>query len=373
MKSLSKIRTWIGLVILLSLFLVFSYFSYSPKPQVFPAYVTNSPSPTGVKAFYTYVKKDNAGKIWSHSPDLLKATADHQLLVMAEPAFIPEKEEMNAYINFMKAGNTILLLQNDPQGMFDVKTVSVDTQETMKVYTQGHTSYRAQIDSGIRLQTKKEEEVLIYDEAGPIAVKQSYGNGHLIVAITPGWMTNEDLLKKDHLRLLLYLINEGFTDKILFDEYIHGGENASTFLNVYPMWFLLLVLQGGLLMILWLWWKGKRFGPIFVPREEAVRFSDEGIQAVAAWFLRGKRYRDSIIIQADYVKLLLKERWQIPYNREWKDLSSYFERKWTKVPANEIRPFLIGLVNILEKEKITKQEYLLWSKKLEQLRREVEE
>lgn len=373
MKPLSKIRTWLGLAILLSLFLVFSYFSYSPKPQYYPEYVTDSPSPTGVKAFYTYEKRENAGEIWSQSPELLSAGIDHDLLVMVEPTFIPEKEEMNAYINFMKAGNTIMLLQNDPQGMFDVKTRSVDPNENIKVFTQDQTSYRAQIDSAIRLQTKKEDEILLYDQAGPIAVKQAYGNGHLIVAIAPEWITNGNLLKKDHLPLLLYLLNAEKSDTILFDEYIHGGENASTFWHVYPMSFLLLVIQGVLLMVLWLWFKGKRFGPIFVPREESVRFSDEGVQALAAWYLRGKRYHDSIVIQADYVKLLLQERWQIPYNREWKDLSSYFERKWIQLPTSEIGPFLAGLVNILEKEKITKQEYLLWSKKLEQLRKEVEE
>jgi len=128
-----------------------------------------------------------------------------------------------------------------------------------------------------------------------------------------------------------------------------------------------------LLLLLWLWMKGKRFGPIFVPREESVRFSDEGLKALAAWYLRGKRYHDSIIIQSDYVKLLLQERWQIPYHREWQDLSSYMEKKWTRMSANEINSFLTGLVHILEKETITKQEFLLWSKRLEQLRKEVEE
>ncbi|MFL6557014.1 MAG: DUF4350 domain-containing protein, partial [Bacillus sp. (in: firmicutes)] len=305
MNPLLKVRAWIWLSILLILFLVFSYFSYSPKPQYYPDYLTDSTSPTGIKAFYTYLNKEHTGEIWSHSPELLPAGSDNQLLVMVEPSFIPEKEEMKAYINFMKAGNTILLLQNNPQGMFDMKTGSVDSKENMEVFTQDHASYRAQVDSSIRLQTKKEDEVLLSDQAGPLAVKQSYGHGHLIVAIAPEWMTNGNLLKKDHLPLLLYLLNAGNMDTILFDEYIHGGENASSFLTVYPMWFLLLVFQGILVLILWLWYKGKRFGPMFTPREETVRFSDEGVQALAAWYLRGKRYQDSLVIQADYVKLLL--------------------------------------------------------------------
>ena len=373
MKSLSNMRTWMGLVILLGLFLLFSYLSSTPKPKYYPDYVTESPAPSGVKAFYTYVKKENAGKVWRHSPDLLSATSDHQLLIMAEPAISFETEEMKAYINYMKAGNTILLLQTNPQGMFDIKTSGTNSSESQKVFTQDRTSYRAQINSTIRLQTKKGDQVLLSDQTGPISIKRSFGKGQLIVGITPEWMTNGNLLKRDHLPLLLYLLNEAKSNTILFDEYIHSGENAPTIWNVYPMWFLVLVIQIILLMILWLWMKGKRFGPIFVPREESIRFSDEGLKALAAWYLRGKRYHESIIIQADYVKLLLQERWQIPYHREWQDLSGYMEKKWTRMSANEINSFLTGLVHILEKETITKQEYLLWSKKLEQLRREVEE
>ncbi|MFL6556147.1 MAG: DUF4350 domain-containing protein, partial [Bacillus sp. (in: firmicutes)] len=312
-------------------------------------------------------------KLWRHSPDLLSATSDHQLLVMVEPSFSLEKEEMKAYINYMKAGNTILLLQNNPQGMFDIKTSLTEDKGTLKVFRQDGKSYRALINSNIRLQSSKEDKILLYDQAGPIAVKQSFGKGNLIVAIAPEWMANGSLLKKDHLPLLMYLLNEEKTDSILFDEYIHGGENAPTFWNVYSKWFLLFVFQAILLMVLWLWMKGKRFGPIFVPREESVRFSDEGVKALAAWYLRSKRYHDSILIQADYVKLLLQERWQIPYNRDWKDLSSYLEKKWTRLPVSEIHSFLSGLTKIVEKEKITKQEYLAWSKKLEQLRKEVEE
>lgn len=375
MKPLAKVRAWVGFTIVLSLFLGFSYFSYSPNPQYYPNYVADSPSPTGVKAFYTYVKQEKEGKIWRHSPDLLAKT-DNKLLIMVEPSFTPEKEVMTAYLNFMKAGNTILLLQNNPKGMFDLKIGLAEelasSREKKKVFTQEQSLYDAQINSGIRLQTKKEEEVLLYDNAGTIAAKQTFGKGHLIVGITPEWMSNSNLLNKDHLPLLLYLLNDNPTETILFDEYIHGGENASSFWNVYPMWFLLLVLQGIILMILWLWWKGKRFGPIIALREETVRFSDEVIQALAAWYLRGKRYHDSLVIQADFVKLLLQEKWQIPYNREWKDLLSYLERKWTLLPANEISSFLTELERILEKEKISRQEYLLWSKKLDQLRKEVE-
>lgn len=158
----------------------------------------------------------------------------------------------------------------------------------------------------------------------------------------------------------------------MFDEYLHGSQSGTGKLMVYPKWFLLMIFQGSLIVILWLWYKGKRFGPIFFPREETVRFSDEGIQALSAWYLRGSRYHDSIVIQADYVRSILQDRWGIPQNREWLDLSEWFARKLKRIPESEMRPFLTNLDQILHKEKLTKQEFLLWSRNLDRLRKEVE-
>ncbi|MED4226903.1 DUF4350 domain-containing protein [Neobacillus cucumis] len=373
MKTHSKIRGWVWFMVLLLLFIVVSYFSYTPKPNPYPNYITTSPSPTGLKALYTYLNKDKDVKSWNHSPDLLPKEDEHLILVMAGPAFIPEKELMNDYIHFIQSGNTILLLKTNPKGMFnvDVDYIQNDRQGTT-VKDQNHHTFKADVDSDVRIRTKKNDEILLSDPYGPIAIKRPYGKGSLIVAITPEWFTNGKLLKKDHLPLSFQLLNQGKPDSLLFDEYTHGGENESTILTVYPMWFLVLIFQGILLFLLWLWYQGKRFGPLMQPREDWIRFSDEGIQAIAAWYIRGRRYQDSLAIQADYVKVLLQERWQIPYSKEWQDLAPYVERKWMRLTGSEIKAFLNGLTGVLSKEKINKQEYLLWSRKLDELRNEVE-
>ncbi|PLS09535.1 DUF4350 domain-containing protein [Neobacillus cucumis] len=377
MKTHSKKQGLLWFIALLLLFIAVSYFAYQPKPEIYPSYVTVSPSPTGVKALYTYLKKEKEVKSWIHSPDLLPKEKHNQLLVMVGPAFTPEKKWMQQYINFMEAGNTILLMQTNPKGMFNIETDyiqrgSSQSDKWTKVKDENGKTYRAEVDSDIRIRTVKNDDILLSDQSGAIAAKRAYGKGQLIMAITPQWMTNEKLLKKDHLPLSFLLLKQGKADSILFDEYIHGGENESSILTVYPKWFLVLILQGILLVVLWLWYKGKRFGPLLSPREEWVRYSDEKIQAIAAWYLRGRRYQDSLRVQADYVKLLLQEQWQIPYSKDWQDLSPYFERKWLKMPANEIQTFLGGIAAILNQDKINQQEYLLWSRKLEELRNEVE-
>ncbi|MEH7415370.1 DUF4350 domain-containing protein [Neobacillus drentensis] len=373
----SKIRGWFWFAILLLLFIGVSYFSFTPKPKVYPNYVSTSPAPTGTKALFTYLKKEKGVKSWNHSPNLLPNWDKNQMLVMVGPAFTPEKELMQAYADYMNAGNTILLLQTNPKGMFDLEADFIEkdhaeSENWTRVKDQNHKSYKAEVNSDVRIRTVKGDELLLSDPYGPIAIKRTYGKGHLIAAITPEWLTNDKLLKKDHLPLSFQLLNQDNPDTLLFDEYTHVGENESSILTVYPMWFLVLIFQGIFLIMLWLWYKGKRFGPLLSPREEWVRFSDEGIQAIAAWYLKGRRYQDSLQIQADYVKVLLQEHWHVPYSKEWQDLTPYIERKWIKIPSHEMKTFLNGLAAILNKEKINKQEYLLWSRKLEELRNEVE-
>ncbi len=352
----------------------------SQKPNAYPDYVSHSPAPSGLKGIYTYLEKEKTSvKAWTYEPELLPNSDEHQLLIMVEPHFIPEKEEMEAYKSFIEAGNTILLFKENPKGMFGLKSVFIEQdpmvdEESSTIYDKAEREFKANIISNIRLSPNGEDEILLYDNNGPIAIKQTIGMGELIVSNTPQWMTNGALLNDDHIPLVLALIKASVTtDTILFDEYSHGGQNASTIFTLYPKWFLLLMLQGGLFSFLWLWSKGKRFGPILVPREETVRFSDEGIKALAAWYQRGRRYHDSLVIQADYIKVQLHDRWGIPYNYAWKDLVSPLERKWSGMSNKEIRPFLNDLTNILTKEKVSKQEYLLWSKKLDRLRKEVEE
>ena len=96
-------------------------------------------------------------------------------------------------------------------------------------------------------------------------------------------------------------------------------------------------------------------------------------KALAAWYIRGHRYHDSLVIQADYVMTLLHEHWRISSHNEWKDLTIQFERKWPHISKEEIHTLLNGLTKMLQKSKVSKQEYLLWSKKLEMIRKEVEE
>ncbi|WP_138416767.1 DUF4350 domain-containing protein [Aquibacillus sediminis] len=371
---MNKYRAWMWLASFLIVFLVVSLLVSSPQPKEYPDYASDSPSPTGVKGLYTYL--DDVSR-WSSSPELLATLGNNQLLVMVEPYFIPETPEMKAYMDFIETGNTILLLHSNPKGMFDIDTSYIMEQaiEPTVVFNKVGEKYDAEVDSFVRLKTKDRDESLLYDDRGTIALKRSYGEGALIVANTPKWVTNEELLNQDHLSLVQLLLQLGTNtgENILFDEYIHGAKNTSNLTTLYPRWLLVLGLQCILLTFIWLWYRGKRFGPIFIAREETVRFNDERLKALAAWYQRGKRYHDSLVIQADYLKMLLQGRFGTPQHMHWQEIADYIQHHQPTIVNKETKEVLNGLGSLLERKEVSKQEYLLWSKRIDRLQRKVEQ
>lgn len=369
-KRMANNKLWYWGVAVLLLLLASTYFLDKKQPKQYREYVSESPSPTGLKALYTYLEDEkNNVQRWRHSPERLNADSTNQTLIMAGPAFIPDGTEMDAYVNFMEAGNTIILWAWEPQGMFGLSTERVDGVGNSKVLDRNNNEYDAIMTYDERLIPALGDKVLLHDEFGPIALKRPVGDGQLIVSLFPNWLKNAQMLEEDHVPLVISLLNETGGDTFLFDEYIHHDKRSGAVLTLYPQWFLLIMLQLGIMVILWLWYRGKRFGPVIIPREETVRFSDESIRAIAAWYMRGRRYQDSLAIQIDYLKQMLKER-GLSFQNGWTDFTFYFlQRGWKKEEADV---FLKGLEDVLRKETISKQEYLLWSKKIDRVRKEVE-
>lgn len=362
---------------LIGLFIVAGMFLSPDKLKEYPAYVSDSPSPSGVKALYTYLENEgDSVRRWTLSPDRLPKKGSGQLLVIIEPFSMPGQKDLNEYKDFMKQGNTVLLLKENPKGMFDVKTSRVEAEGSPAVLhdRDGHT-YETAILPDFRLETGEGDTVLLKDIEGAIAYSSPIGKGQLIVSTAPQWVTNENLLEKDHLPLVLLLLEKGGVEKgiILIDEYLHGGESRETFVSLYPQWLLLLLLQLAIAALLGLWMRGKRFGGILVPREEMVRFSDERIQALSAWYVKGKQYKASLEIQSDYVRVLFQERWGIPTGKDWTELKEPLGRRMNGVSEKELRSFLSGIKSVLGKERINKQEYIWWSKKIDRFRKEVED
>lgn len=376
-KRLAKNQLWIW-VILILLFIGVSLFGSNNQPKEYPPYVSHSPSPTGTKALYTYLNEaDFSVKRWKHEPHLLVNEGDHQLLLMIEPMSVPSSKQLYEYEQFMKRGNSILLFSNRPEGLFNIKTTfptDIFSEAEDEEMTYNDRDYEVNIHPFEQLVLNDDDEALLYDDLGNYAMKRDYGDGSLIVVHDANMLLNGRILEEDHAELVIAFIEDYSyeTKSILFDEFVHDSQFATSFINSYPFWFLVIIFQGMIVTLVWLFYKGKRFGPIFTPREDSVRFSDEGITALASWYMRAKRYQDSLHIQADYVKHLLQEHWRIPYKSSWKDIKPLLERRWQSPPM-DIDQFVDELEIVLAEQSINKGQYIQWSKTLDELRKEVEE
>lgn len=369
-------KTWAWLAAGLLLFMGFGYFVSTDQPDDYPSYLSESPAPTGTKAIYTYLENNHDQvKRWKNQPQLLTGRDEDQLLLMIQPFLMLDDLQVDEYVAYMEAGNTIMLLSDNPKEWFDVsvKTATSDTEEISKVWDMDNKEWEALIDSQVRLAKETRDEVMLEDEQGIIAMKRSVGDGELIVVNSPDWLTNESIIQNNHLELYLSLFETDHTySTILFDEYIHGLDKGSSPATLFPKWLVVFTLQLALLTLLWLWYRGKRFGPVRVPREETVRLGHEKTSALAAWYLRGKRYQDSLAIRADDLKIRLQEKWAIPYRKNWKESGELILQKDNRYSEKGIRSFVEGLTYVLNKESVNKQEYLAWSKKVDKLKREVD-
>ncbi|MGY3715094.1 DUF4350 domain-containing protein [Sutcliffiella cohnii] len=371
----SQKKTWFILSLFLVLLLIAAYISFTPEEKQHVPFMSDSPSPTGVKAFYTYLGGEyKSVQRWNYSPDLLPDSSNNVLFLIGVGS-LGNSDELMYYEQFLQNGNTIILLKDNPANLFSLQVKSSDTSSnivnTLSDYKER--TYSAEITSPYRLVLNEErDELLLQDEYGVVALKRQYGNGSLIVVNSSSWVTNRTILQQDHIPILVTLLKElEEPNAIYFNDYVHYPNTS--YWEVYPTWFILLLLHSIIIVFLWLLHKGKRFGTIITPREEMVRFSDESIRALSAWYIRGNKYVESLQYQASYVRAIMQEKWGIATYKEWEDVQQRIEEKCSKISNKELASLLNQLPKVLQSKSLTKKEYLTWSKKIDQLRKEVEE
>lgn len=378
-----RLWTWVFSLILLALLIWLSYAAAAAQPKPYPPYVSESPSPTGTKAWFAYLQKQGVKvQAWRFSPATRVGSQDKSLLVQIEPDVSLQESELAAYRRFMQEGGTLMLWSEQASGMYGLDTEALDTWPDQPVTVtnerddkkMGGAALQADVRTSNRWLAQSGDEVLLRDQEGIIALQRQVGKGRLIAAVTPSWLQNERILEQNHLELVRHLFNVAGSAQggIWIDEYIHGYEQNETPLSVYPQWFLVLLLQASLLLIGWLWYKGKRFGPVFTLREESVRYSDEHLGALAAWYLRGRKYHEALAIHAKYVRQRLQDSWGVPLGVSWKELPQRISQKWPGTMPEEMQKLCAQLEHVLAKPRLSKPEYLLWASRLDRLQKEVE-
>lgn len=373
-------RIWIGCFLGICLFVGLGMLLMPQNPTVYSEYVTESPSPSGVKAFYTLLEKNfTPVESWGKPAQALLLLASRQLMIMVEPSTPLSSNEIEQWIKWLEAGNQLWLLDRNPKGLFHLQT-SLISQEIGQVSLPITTvlgseewegTYHTTLKTDARLVAEPKDHVLLKDERGVIALSRAYGQGELMVLLAPEWLTNGMILQQENLRLVLPFILRADPEVIWFNDYVHRNKNLPTVLGVYPQWFLVLLTQGLICCLLWLWYKGKRFGSVQIPREWVVRFGDERIRAIASWYEKGKFYQESLSIQDEFFRHAVQERWGIPSSLESHE---FIETALQRMPPDQQKQRLQTWreLNEAKTNKLSLQVYLKWSKFYDDMQKEVE-
>lgn len=377
-------RIWLGVSLGICLFIALGIFLMPQNPTQYPEYVTESPSPSGVKAFYTLLEKNSAQvEQWKKPTQSLSFMASRQLMIMVAPSNPLNSREIEQWKKWLAAGNQLWLLDRNPKGLFNLQTSLVspenipatnqalNPQTTVQGFEDWEGTYQALLHTDARLIAESNDHVLLQDEHGILALSRAYGQGELMVLLAPEWLTNGLILEESHLELVLPFILRADPQVIWFNDFAHRNKNLPTVLGVYPVWFIVLLTQVLIGFLLWLWYKGKRFGSVLTPRESVVRFGDERIKAVASWYERGKFYQESLAIQDEFLRHTVQERWGISSTLQEPE---FIDATLQRLPRDQQAQWLQTWQDLKDTytNKMSLQTYLKCSKLLNDMQKEVE-
>lgn len=363
-----------------------------PQPTNYPDFWVRSPSPTGTKAFYSLLDKHYAAGIWQNPIQMLSPEGRRELMIIIEPSREISVAESERWQSWIEKGNTLWLWAENPEAVLPLAASptaeaeteagagaedgwdgqnSVNENDSLTGFGVLAGVYDLKTANEHRLQPAAEDQILLADAQGAVAYARTYGDGELVVGLAPEWLQNGQIGKSDQLRVLLLLLERNAPQVVWFDEYYHGFTSDTAFWQVFPMWLLMLGAGGCLWLGLELWRRGMRFGAAEKPRQTQVRFGDERIQALAAWFERKKFYSESLRIQIEFLQQLLSEKWGVSGVADADRLQAILQRR---LPAQEVDAWLAAYRTISANDwpqPLPPRDYVLWSRRLSKMQREV--
>lgn len=321
-KGLNKL--YVGLALSIVAFLCLGYWLVKPKLPDQAPYLSFSADVDGTKAWKELLStKQPAVKEWRLDWKHLPAGAS-ALLVAIQPSGVT-KADREHLLQWVQAGHDAVLFDRNPVGWASWGTIEVSKDsadgtkeedpaledEVIRVsqdYLLPAGAVTGIVDTPFRLKPDGKGEVLLEDEHGVLAARIPEGSGSITVVLTPNWLQNGTIDQASHFELIWPLFAKSW-DAVWIDETHHGLGTKPGLLAVYPAWLVFASVQLGLALALWLWLRGKRFGPVHTPRAWTVRRGDEGVHAVAAWYERLGARREALAHQQLFLRQLLYLRW----------------------------------------------------------------
>lgn len=347
MKRLNKWQ--IGLAISLLLFSVFGYFLLKPTAPAFRPFLSFSPAIDGTKGLTMYLKeKHQSVKEWRQSWRFLPQKED-QLLLLIEPYSL-EGMEVETIKEWVALGNDLIVFHSSPvlweEAQFETEEqqkwssiIEGEKLEPTKIKHSENKDLTVLAPRSRRLQLSEDRTPLLVDERGALAFSRSIGEGTMYFFLVPEWLTNQHILTDSHFEVIWPFFQKEWS-VIWIDEYHHGYQSKPGLLAVYPDWLIFSCVQLMLGILVWLWWKGKRFGRILVLREWNVRRGDETLLATANWYGVKKLTKDALLHQERYLYYLLHQKWGIQASSSMDQILTMAERKWEKQQVDELHHVL---------------------------------
>ncbi|NEW09218.1 DUF4350 domain-containing protein [Paenibacillus sp. SYP-B3998] len=358
MRRLNKLN--VGLVLSILLFLLLGYWIVKPKLVDQPPYLSFSADADGTRAWKELLSsKQPSVKEWRLDWKNLPNERS-MLLVAIEPTAVT-KADREQLLNWVRKGNDFILFDRQPVGWTqwsiedvanaakkdEVSTVDNRLNEIMTITTGQEFPgtpgiLRGEVDTSFRLKSDGQGNGLFADERGILARRLEVGAGSITVVLTPNWMQNETINKESHFELIWPLFAKSW-GAVWVDETHHGLGTKPGLLAIYPTWLVLASVQLALALLLWLWLRGKRFGPVHTPRAWTVRRGDETLQALAAWYERLGYREEALAHQQQLLRQLLAQRWGLSPNASREEAAQAARGRWPEAQVAQLARLLVDV------------------------------
>ncbi|MED4750018.1 DUF4350 domain-containing protein [Brevibacillus choshinensis] len=337
MDSLRTYRVGIALAILL--LLACGWLLVKPQGPDFPPYVSVSAEHDGLKGLTTLLdEKGSRVKEWKQ-PMRVLPTGQGQALVMVEPQALSANEQTEL-LEWVKQGNDVILFAENADAWVGVpfSTFKMEEENVQERNVQGPMLDQGR--SGIartpyRLHHAPSLEALLYDDLGILAGRTQVDEGSVTLFLVPEWLTNEGILQHNHFEAIWPYFQKGWS-VLWMDEYHHGLQEKPGWLAVYPGWLIVGCGQLALSLLIWVWWKGKRFGPVYTLREWTVRRGDETLLAIASWYERRHLALDALLHRETFLRQLLFDHWGVHRRADRAEIVRLAKTKWSVTDVDKI-------------------------------------
>ena len=371
---MGSVRTYrLALGVTLCLLVAIGLIVLKPAPQDGPPYASGSFRPDGSKAVVMLLEeKGKRVKEWRQPMRYLPVQTGQALIVLEPADMVPRDSE--AILDWVAIGNDLLLFMEIPEDWTEFSFYRVHNEEQEAMALEGpllEEGSTGLAKSPYRLEEDGEMEVLFSDELGVLAGRRQYDEGTISLFLVPEWMTNKSISAFSHFEAVWPYLQEDWS-VVWMDEYHHGDRVRPGVFAVYPGWLLIGSIQLFLALLLYLWWRGKRFGPVYTLREWTVRRGDETLVAVSTWYERKRLALDALRHREAYLKQLLYERWGIHHRADPHEIIHAARSRWNEKDTAKLVEVLQRLEQANTAPSYTPKQLLMDSIRLDEITKRLE-